>query len=118
MTRRRQQPPLDYTNGGPDRRSWHFEKRLSLDTLVAIGGIAIVVGGPVLVWGRAMESRVLALEVIQTERSKTDVARESDRRDERAQITTRLDTLNDKVTQLQIQIGQLVPISVPPVKTR
>lgn len=97
--------------------AWHFEKRITLDTLVGILGVALVVGVPVLVWGRAMESRVLALEVIQVERNKVETSREADRRDERTQITTRLDTLTDKVTQLQIQIGQLVPLS-PAVKQR
>lgn len=93
--------------------SWHFEKRITLDTLVGIAGVALVVGVPVLVWGRAMESRVLALEVIQVERAKGETTREADRRDERIQITTRLDTLTDKVTQLQIQVGQLVPTVKP-----
>jgi len=97
------------TWNGEDRRGWHFEKSLSLDTFVAIFGIALVVGGPVLVWGRAMESRVQALEVMQGERQKGDVAKEADVREQRAQLALRLDKLDEKVTSMQIQLGRFSP---------
>lgn len=89
------------------KNGWHFEKRLSLDTLVAIVGVAIVVGGPVLVWGRAMESRVQALEVIQDQRSKQETARDLDARDQRISILTRMDKIDEQVTQLRIELGKV-----------
>lgn len=109
MTTRRGSEPTSTPRRRYTDREWHFEKRLTLDTLVAIAGIALVVGVPVLVWGRAMESRVLALEVIQVERQKGEASRDTDAREQRIAITSRLDKLDDKVTQMQIQIGQIVP---------
>ena len=85
---------------------WHFEKRLSLDTLVSLAGILLVFGGPVLIWGRAMEGRVQALEVMQEQRIKQEVARDIDARDQRISILTRMDKIDEQVTQLRIDIGK------------
>ncbi len=90
---------------------WHFEKRLSLDTLVAVLGVGLVIGGPILVWGRAMEGRVLALEVVQEQRSKQDSNRELDARDQRISILSRMDKIDDQVTQLRVELGRLTLIA-------
>src|SRR6478609_986220 len=70
MTTRRKPPPRQriYRTRTTDDTRWHFDKHLSINTLVSVVGMAVLVGGPVLVWGRAMESRVQVLEVIQTEK--------------------------------------------------
>ncbi len=95
--------------------SWHFEKRLSLDTLVALAGVAIVLGGPMVYWGRAMENRVLQLEIKAEERAKQEetrakqeVARDLDARDQRITVLTRMDKIDEQVTQLRIDIGKLL----------
>jgi hypothetical protein len=85
---------------------WHFEKRLSLDTLVAIAGVALLIGGPMLVWGRAMESRVQALEVVGQERSKQETALALDARDQRISILSRLDKMDEQITQLRVELGK------------
>lgn len=101
-----------------ERRSWYFDKRLSFDTIIAVVSMALVVGGPILIWGRAMESRVQALEVIQVERAKSETQRDSDMRDQRVSLASRLDKLDEKVTQLQITVGQLLPFAGAPTKAR
>jgi hypothetical protein len=94
-----------------ERRNWYFDKRLSFDTIIAVVSMALLVGGPILIWGRAMESRVQALEVIQVERAKSEAQRDSDIRDQRVSLASRLDKLDEKVTQLQITVGQLLPFA-------
>jgi hypothetical protein len=87
--------------------SWHFEKRLSLDTVVSVVSVVVFLGGPILFWGRAMEGRVQALEVIQDQRMKQEVARDMDARDQRISILTRMDKIDEQVTQLRIELGKL-----------
>ncbi len=84
------------------RRSWQFDRRISLDTIVGIAGIAIVVGGPFIVWGRAMEGRVLAIEV-------RDEARSQAYRD----IKDALEKLSAQMTQQQIALGIITGTSPP-----
>lgn len=86
---------------------WHFDKRLSVDTLVAVVGVAIVIGGPILIWGRAMETRVQALEVVQEQRSKMELQRDADIREQRNALIARLDKFEEQVTQLRVAIGAL-----------
>src|SRR5579859_3880034 len=81
-----------------DMTHWRFDKRLSVNTLVSVIGMSIVVGGPVLVWGRAMESRVQALEIEDAEKAKLSVARETDARESRTSLAVRLDKMDDKLT--------------------
>lgn len=88
-------------------QKWHFDKRVSVDTFVAIFGMAIVVGGPVMVWGRAMEGRVLGLEVIQDQRARAEEQRDRDVRDQRLALSLRLDKFDDQLTALRIGLGQL-----------
>src|SRR5579859_2000497 len=96
------------TRRDDDMTHWRFDKRLSINTLVSVIGMSIVVGGPVLVWGRAMESRVQALEIESTEKAKLEVTRDSDSRESRTALTVRLDKMDDKLSQMQVQVAQLV----------
>ncbi len=91
-----------------DRKHWHFERRLSIDTLVAIFGVAVVIGGPILVWGRAMENRVLTLENVKEETNKNDVKKEGDLREQRTLVGARLDKFDDRMNQIQIDVAKLV----------
>jgi len=92
---------------GIENRRWHFDKRLSLDTVVGILGISIVIGGPFLVWGRAMESRVLSLETIATERLAMDKQREETNRDLRLTTDGRINRMDEKLTQLQVTLAEM-----------
>ena len=91
-----------------DRSHWHFEKRLSIDTLVGIMGVAIVIGGPVLIWGRAMENRVLTLENVKEESIKSDTKKEADLREQRTLVGGRLDKIDDRMNSIQIDVAKLV----------
>lgn len=93
----------------PQRRTdqWHFEKRLSLDTLVSVAGISIVLGGPVLFWGLAMERRVQVLEANSAQSAKQEAARDIDARDQRISILSRMDTMSEQITQLRIEVGKM-----------
>ncbi len=88
--------------------NWHFEKRLSLDTVVSVVSVALFLGGPILFWGQKMEGRVQSLEVIQSERVKQEVARDMDARDQRISILGRMDKIDEQVTQLRIEVGKLI----------
>lgn len=78
------------------KRSWYFERRISLDTIVGIAGIALVLGGPFIIWGRAMEARVLAIEIRDEARAKAF-----------EEIKFALDRLSAQMTQAQVQLGIL-----------
>lgn len=96
----------------------YFDKRIGLDTIIGLVGITITLGIPILVWGRAMESRVLNLEVTKIEREKSEVNQANIEREQRTQMLSRLDKLDEKVTQMQIQIGQIVPFGGAAIKPR
>src|SRR5690242_12131755 len=91
-----------------DANRWHFDRHLSINTLVSIFGMAVVVGGPVLVWGRAMEGRVQSLEIMQAEKAKIESTRDADTREQRISLATRLDKMDEKLTAMQVQVGQLI----------
>lgn len=91
--------------------SWHFEKRLSLDTLVAILGVALVLGFPIFYWGRAVEDRVTKLEARDDARSKQETARELDARDQRIAVLAQMDKLAEQVTQLRIDLGGVIAVA-------
>ena len=93
---------------GVEQRRWHFDKRLSLDTVVGILGISIVIGGPFLVWGRAMESRVLSLETIATERLTSEKQRDDSARDVRLTTEVRINRMDEKLTALQITQAEIL----------
>lgn len=119
VAQQQQQPSSSvfYEQRSVDERSrrtdhWHFEKRLSLDTIVTIIGISIGLGLPVFLWGRTMEQRVQAIEIKTDERSKVESARASDDRDQRITLITNIETMKEQITQLRIDVGKVV--SLPP----
>lgn len=97
-------------------QGWRFERRVSLDTLVGIIGVAVVIGGPMFYWARNMEDRVQRLEVLQAAGDKEDAAHSADEREWRADIAKKVDKIESKVTDLQINVGRLVPSPVEPRK--
>lgn len=98
-------------------KTWRFDRRVSLDTIVAIVGVAIVLGGPLFYWAHNMEDRVQRLELLQMEGDKQDATRnESDREFQKATVD-RLEKIETKVTELQINVGRLVaPVTIAPRK--
>lgn len=86
---------------------WHFEKKLSLDTIVGILGVACVIGGPLLFWGRNIENRVQTIELVNEQRSRVDDKRDAELREQRLAIGSRLERIDDQVTQLRIAVGQI-----------
>lgn len=82
----------------PPRVPWQFEKKLSINTIIEILGLAVVLGGPMMVWGRAMESRVLTLETVQDERKRIEI-------EYRSSLTQKLDKMSDDMNKVQVQIG-------------
>lgn len=87
--------------------AWHFEKRLSLDTLVALVGVAVLLGGPFYYWANKMDSRVQTLEVRGAERDQQEAARALDARDARIQMLGKVDKLDEQVTQLRVDVAKL-----------
>lgn len=88
--------------------SWHFEKRLSLDTLVGIVGVAVVLGLPIFYWGQAIDGRVAKLEIREDQRGKQDTARDLDARDQRIAVLSKMEKLDEQVTQLRIELGGVI----------
>lgn len=86
---------------------WHFEKKISFDTIVGIVGVSLVLGGPLFMWGRNMESRLQTIELVNDQRARADEKRDAEIREQRIAIGLRLDRIDDQVTLLRIAIGQL-----------
>lgn len=90
-----------------DQRSWHFDKKLSLDTLIAIVGVAVVIGGPLILAWRSMEARVQKLEIILEEQTRQDNRREVVTSEQRGLIAAQFKDLNDNMQKLQVAVGKL-----------
>lgn len=93
------------TDNGPHR--WTFERRISLDTIVGVIGIAFVIGGPLLLAYNAIINRVLTIEVKDEIRAKNDEKRDVESREFRALISTQLTDLAKQMTATQITLGVL-----------
>lgn len=93
--------------GAPERRTWHFDRTISIAQLVAVITLVGGIGGPILIWGRAMESRVVVLEVINVEAGKLDLKRDIETREQRTLISTRMDKIEDRLLQIQLSLSQL-----------
>ena len=91
-----------------ESRHWHFDKRLSLDTIVAIIGIAFVIGGPLMLAWRSMDTRVLRLETIYEESQKAEAVRDRNQTDQRTQLSIQIDRLSSRLEALQIDVAKLV----------
>lgn len=96
-----------------DRRTdhWHFEKRLSFDTVIAIIGVSTLLGGPLFYWGRAMEQRVQTLELREENKTKVDNNREQDMRDQRITLLNEVNSMKEQITLLRIDVGTLLTVS-------
>lgn len=89
----------------PSQNGWRFEKRLSLDTLIAIVGVAVVLGGPIFYAGIGMRDRIQALEVIGDQRIKVDAERAAEAKEQQKAFLERMDKFNEQVVQLRIAIA-------------
>lgn len=94
------------------KRDWQFDKTISLGTLISIGGVIIGLGGPILLWGRAMETsnallanRVQVLEAAQEQYVKSTAARIIEERDQQKEFLARMDKFSEQVTALRITLG-------------
>lgn len=78
---------------GEDRRGWRFEKRIGLDTILAV---AVILGSfaaflsTASEWKGKTDSRLEGLE-------KTDARMAQDQKDQKADLTVRLDRLETKL---------------------
>lgn len=86
-----------------------------MDTIVGLIGIAVVLGGPFVIWGRSMEAgqvqtqgRVLLLETISEQRAKFDAEREASNRERQKELSNKVDNLDTKVTAAQVKISEQV----------
>ena len=96
------------TDGGnPGGRRWSFDRRISLDTIVGILGIAIVIGGPLILAWRAIDTRILTIEVRDEVRAKSDDKHDVEQREFRTLISSQLSELSKQMTQTQITLGVL-----------
>lgn len=86
---------------------WTFERRISLDTIVGVAGIAFVLGGPLILAWRAMDSRILTMEVKDEARMKNDDKRDIETREFKNTIGGQLSKISEQTMQLQIAIGVL-----------
>lgn len=88
--------------------SWHFDKKLSLDTLVAIAGIALVIGGPLIIAWRTMETRLLTVELAAESQQKQFMQQLTDMREQRAIFSLSLKELGDNMTSLRIDVAKII----------
>ena len=91
-----------------DSHRWRFVRSFSVGDLLQFAGIIIFVGGPILVWGRAIESRVLTLENFNTASMNADARRDADTREQRQAIAIRMDKIEEKLTGLQVVAAQVL----------
>lgn len=107
----------DKRNGDEHGRrtdNWHFEKRLDVSTLISILGISLVLGGPIFVWGRAMEAtsnaqnvRIQLLELQNSERTKLDQMQNEEAKAQRNVMLARIDRFDEQMNLLRVEIARL-----------
>ncbi len=89
-------------------KGWHFIRSFSVDSIIQIVGIAVVLGLPMLYWGRSVESRVLTIENFNTASIAADVKRDADTRDERAAFRTRMEKIEENLIALKVTGAQML----------
>lgn len=114
----RKSPSSRRNDNGVDhshQRHWYFEKRISLDTIVGLIGIAIVLGGPIFFWGRTIEAalaqtdkRITLIETATDLRKAFDTERENTVRDRQKETADKVGKLGEQMTLLQLAVGQLL----------
>lgn len=88
-----------------ESNGWRFEKKMSLDTIVAIVGVAIVIGGPLMLAWRGMENRVVVLETKQEAQSLFEKKREDDAKEQRAALAIQVKDMADNIKTMQISFA-------------
>jgi hypothetical protein len=107
-------------------RKWYIDKRISLDTIIQIVGMAIVLGGPFILWGRSMEqnatatsSRVAMIETGSALRDKFEEARAAENRQRQQDMATKIDKIDERMnaavaeftrqlTAIQVSVAQVL----------
>ncbi len=84
---------------------WRFDKTISLGTLIAVFSVIVGIGGPILLWGRTMETRVQIIETTQDQKAKIDAAQAAELREQQKEFLSRMDKFSEQVTQLRITLG-------------
>lgn len=91
----------------PDRRTWHIDKTVSLAHIISVFVMVAGLGGPILLWGRAMEARVLTVETTQMQSEKRDGQRDNYAQEQRAQMLDQLRRLEQQGIAMQVSIAEV-----------
>jgi hypothetical protein len=98
----------------PRRRSedrngkWHFTRTFSVDSIIQIVGMAVVVGGPILLWGQAIQNRVLTLENFNQAAAANETKRDQDTREQRQSFNSRMDKVEERLNELRVLSAQVL----------
>lgn len=93
---------------GETDKGWHFIRSFSVDSIIQIVGIAVVLGLPMLYWGRSLESRVLTIENFNAASVLADAKRDADTRDERAVFRARMEKIEENLIALKVTGAQML----------
>ena len=91
-----------------DDKGWHFIRSFSIDSIIQIVGIAVVLGLPMLYWGRSVESRVLTIENFNTASVAADAKRDADTREERMAFRVRMEKIEENLIALKVTGAQML----------
>lgn len=92
----------------PERRlHWHLDKTISLAHIISVVVLVGGLGGPILLWGRAMEARVLTVENTQQQNEKRDGQREDFAKEQRAFIQDQLRRLEAQGIAMQVSMAEV-----------
>lgn len=95
------------TNEQEDK-GWHFIRSFSIDSIIQIVGIAVVLGLPMLYWGRSVESRVLTIENFNAASVLADAKRDADTREERTAFRARMEKIEENLIALKVTGAQML----------
>lgn len=109
MTTPKRRPKADNSEKEiPVAQMWRFNKTFSLDTVVQLLGFAIIIGGPMLVWARVMDARVLKVETTQEAQEKREMQVLADDRERRGLLAVQMKELSDRTLAIQLDVAKLV----------
>ncbi len=98
-------------------KQWHFVRSFSVDSIIQIAGIAVVLGLPLLYWGNSIGARVLTLENFNQSALMADTRREIDVRERSSQFNVRIDSMEKKLSELQVSVAQILAVQTVPRPT-
>jgi hypothetical protein len=108
MPTKNRRKPVPRPGGLPDRRvKWHIDKTVSLAHIFSALLLAGGLGGPILLWGRAMEARVLTVETNQQQADKRESQRDEFAKEQRAQAIDQLRRLEAQGIAMQVSIAEV-----------